>query len=136
MVDKPKVEEILHKIRNEGGNVNYTRDDRNFVDVLWIQTAEMVHMLQSEKPRLFQNDTTFGTQREGYKLHIPIYHSNKTNMWEVAGLLFLNAETKDKVDTGMDFFRNALISCGCLNSTPLIFFVDKDFDYIDSLKTQ
>ena len=30
------------------------------MDVLWIQTADMVNMLSKEKPRLFQNDPTFG----------------------------------------------------------------------------
>ena len=73
-------------------------------------------MLKKEKPRVYQNDTTFGT------------HSNKTDMWEIAGLIFLSAETKEKVDNGMKLFQNALISSDITNTEPLIFFVDKDFD--------
>ena len=91
-INSPKAEEILAKIKDGGGVVSYSRDNNNFVDVLWIQTADMVNMLKNEKPRLFQHDTTFGelsfnflnlnyvkcfagTQKEGYKLHIPIYQS-------------------------------------------------------------
>ena len=54
----------------------------------------------------------------GNKLHIPIYHSNTTNMWEVFGLLFICSETKEKVELGMKFYRDALISAGCISSTP------------------
>ena len=57
---KPKAEEILGKIKDAGGNVLFTKDANKQVDVLWIQTADMVNMLKKEKPRLFQNDTTFG----------------------------------------------------------------------------
>ena len=80
--------------------------------------------------RILYNFTFFaGTQKEGYKLHIPIYHSNTTDMWEVSGLLFISSETKDKVEVGMQFYRNALISAGCiLTTSPLIFFLDKDFN--------
>ena len=52
-------------------------------------------------------------------------------MWEVAGLLFLSTETKEKVETGIAFFREGLISAGVDVENPLIFFLDKDFDYID-----
>ena len=58
--DNQKAEDILGKIQDAGGRVAYTKNSENFVDVLWIQTADMVHMLNKEKPRLFQNDTTFG----------------------------------------------------------------------------
>ena len=34
--DRPKSEDILTKIKNEGGFVSYTRDENNFVDVLFI----------------------------------------------------------------------------------------------------
>ena len=59
-MDNPKAEDILGKIKDAGGRVAYTKNGDGFVDVLWIQTADMVDMLNKEKPRLFQNDTTFG----------------------------------------------------------------------------
>ena len=59
-INSPKAEEILAKIKDGGGVVSYSRDNNNFVDVLWIQTADMVNMLKNEKPRMFQHDTTFG----------------------------------------------------------------------------
>ena len=52
-------------------------------------------------------------------------------MWEVAGLLFLVSETKDMVEKGMGFFSESLLLSGCLRGAPLIFFLDKDFDYIN-----
>ena len=76
-------------------------------------------------------------QKEGYKLHVVIYHSNTTDMWEVAGLLFISSETKEKVETGYAFFRDSLVSHG-LNTGgegPLIFYLDKDFDYISVIET-
>ena len=59
-IDKPKAEDILSNITDAGGRVFYSENDKNNVSVLWIQTVDMVHMLEKEKPRLFQNDTTFG----------------------------------------------------------------------------
>ena len=59
-LNPPKAEDILAKIKDAGGRVSYTKNAENLVDVLWIQTADMVNMLGKEKPRLFQNDTTFG----------------------------------------------------------------------------
>ena len=67
--DKPKAEEVLAKIKDAGGNINFSKDDNKCVDVLWIQTADMVTMLRKEKPRLFQCDTTFG--KNPYKNGIP-----------------------------------------------------------------
>ena len=77
-----------------------------------------------------------GTQREGYKLHIIIYHSNTTDMWEVAGLLFLSSEIKEKVETGFAFIREGLTSAGInvAGDGPLLFYLDKDFDYIDVIE--
>ena len=59
-LNKPTAEKILVKIKDDGGNINFSKDANRSVDVLWIQTADMVAMLKKEKPRLFQCDTTFG----------------------------------------------------------------------------
>ena len=67
---------------------------------------------------------------EGCKLFLPLYHSNISNKWEIAGLLFLSTETKEKVEIGVNFFKSSLpyrIEDGV---TKFIFFTDKDFDYI------
>ena len=52
-------------------------------------------------------------------------------MWEVAGLLFLVSETKDMVEKRMGFFSESLLLSGCFGGAPSIFFLDKDFDYIN-----
>ena len=54
------VEAILGNIQDNGGNVNYSRDENQCVDVLMIQTHDMIDLLKQEKPRVFQSDTTFG----------------------------------------------------------------------------
>ena len=50
----------------------------------------------------------FWDTKEGFKLYIPVFHCNVTDKWEVAGLLFLSTETKEKVDTGLGFFKQSL----------------------------
>ena len=67
-------------------------------------------------------------------MYIPIFHSNLTDMWEVAGLLFLSTETREKVQTGIEFFK-ASLPYVVSDSSQFIFFADKDFDYIDVLET-
>ena len=73
--EAPSVEAILGNIQDNGGNVTYSRYENNCVDVLMIQTHDMVDLLKRENPRVYQSDTTFGTSKEGYKLHVLIYHS-------------------------------------------------------------
>ena len=127
--ESKSAEEVLGKIKDDGGNVMYSRDENKCVDVLFIQTPDMVNLIKKENPRLYQSDTTFGTSKEGYKLHVLIYHSNVTDMWEIGGLNLFSAETKEKVQLGFQFFRDSLLQLK-LNMNSLIFFTDKDFDYI------
>ena len=75
----PAVEKVLSEIRDDGGTVMYDKDPQTKnVDVLWLQTKEMRKKVSETKLRTFETDTTFGTQKEGYKLYIPLYHSNET----------------------------------------------------------
>ena len=129
------VEDALGHIRDNGGDVRYLKEQgTNNVDVLWIQTRDMRSQLEKCKPQVFECDTTFGTQVEGYKLYIPTFHSNHTDKWEVAGIMFLSTETKEKVHEGVKFFKASLpykIEDGV---TKFIFLTDKDFDYIEVSK--
>ena len=129
--NKTSVEESLGQIRDSGGEVRYKKEvDSNNVDVLWVQTKDMKDQLKQTKPLVFECDTTFGTQAEGYKLYVPVFHSKFTNKWEVAGLLFLSTETKEKVEDGLNFFKESLPYNVVDGVTKFIFFTDKDFDYI------
>ena len=83
------------------------------------------------KPQVFECDTTFVIQVEGCKLYIPLFHSNHTDKWEVAGILFLSTETKEKVHAGVKFFKACLPYKIDDGVTKFIFFTDKDFDYIE-----
>ena len=84
--ERERERKLLTKIRDDGGNVLYDKDPlTKEVNVLWVQTQEMRNHVALCKPRTFECDTTFGTQSQGYKLHVQCYHSNHTDMWEVAG---------------------------------------------------
>ena len=103
------IEKCLEDIRDESGDVHYKKKEKsNYVDIFWVQTHDMREQLKKMKPKVFECDATFGTQKEGFKLYIPIFHSNLTDMWEVAGLLFLSTETREKVQTGIEFFKASL----------------------------
>ena len=146
------VEESLGELVDDGGEVRYKKQDNtDNVEVIWVQTKDMRSQLSKSSPRLFECDTTFGTQVcllhllsypllksfffqvEGYKLYIPLYYSNFTSKWEVSGLLFLSTETKEKVEAGIRFFRDTL-PYRIEGGGRFIFFTDKDFDYLSVLE--
>ena len=132
--DGKTVEKVLGDIRDAGGDVMYRKESNtNNVDILWIQTKDMKNMLAKCRPLVFECDTTFNTQSEGYKLFIPTFHSNITDKWEIGGLLLLSTETKEKVEVGLDFFKSSLPYKIDDGVTKFIFFTDKDFDYIEVL---
>ena len=58
--------------------------ETGYVRVLFIQPVEMKDMVARVQPTVFQNDTTFGTNAEGYKLFVPVYHSTVTDKSEFA----------------------------------------------------
>ena len=125
------VKEALIEVEESGGQVRIEKkagtDD---VEVLILQTSEQRKHLAKCKPKVFQTDTTFGTQAEKFKLYIMTYLSPFTGMWEVAQLIFLSCETKVNVTKSLDFFKNSLPFV--LSPTErFIFFADKDFDYIE-----
>ena len=71
-------------------------------------------------------DTTFSTNKENFKLWVPVFESEVTNKWEIAALLFIETECKDVVEEGIKMFKESLP----YKLPPLFFFCDKDFDYI------
>ena len=129
--DFKTVREALLEVEESGGKVRIEKkagtDD---VDVLILQTSDQRKHLTKCKPKVFQSDTTFGTQAEKFKLYIMTYLSPFTGMWEVAQLIFLSCETKANVTKGLDFFKNSL-PFAISPTERFIFFTDKDFDYIE-----
>ena len=121
------LEEHLSAIRSAGGTVQYRKKEgTNDVTCLYVQTASMRAQLFEEKPNTFQVDTTFGTNRENFKLWIPVFKSETTGQWEIGCLLFIETETKINIEHGVRMFRDSLP----YNLTRSFFFADKDFDYI------
>ena len=126
----------MGQIRDAGGEVRYKKEkETNNVDVLWVQTKDMKVQLMQTKPQVFECDTTFGTQVEGYKLYIPVFHSKFTNKWGVASLLFLSTETKEKVEEGVKYFKESLPYRVVDGYSKFIFFTNKDFDYLQVSKS-
>ena len=80
--DIKTIEEALNDIIQDGGTVRYKKKDgSDDVNVLTVQTSDMRTHLGTCTPTLFQADTSFGTQSEGYKLYIMVYYSNFTGKW-------------------------------------------------------
>ena len=132
--DKPPIEEVLTEVNNSGGNVMVHKDSKTKgVDVLWYQTKKMRDMVSTCKPRVFENDTTFGTQKQGYKVYVVIFFNNFTDKWEIAGLLFMSSESKDKVEIGLKFFKLSL-PYTAETVGKFFFFCDKDWDYVELLE--
>ena len=57
------MEESLGEIKDNGGDVRYKKQSNSDnVEVLWVQTQDMRAQLTRSAPRVFECDTTFGTQ--------------------------------------------------------------------------
>ena len=57
------VEESLGELVDNGGEVRYKKQNNNDnVEVIWVQTRDMRSQLSKSSPRVFECDTTFGTQ--------------------------------------------------------------------------
>ena len=127
--DGTTFERVLESVRSSGGEVRIEKDkDSGYATVIWIQTNQMKKALSVTKPQVFQCDTTFSTNRQGYKLFTEVYHNPVTDKSEIAGLLFLATEVRETVEIGLKFVRDAL---NYTATNKLIFFVDKDMDYIE-----
>ena len=127
--DGTTFERDLESVRSKGGEVRIEKDsDSGYATVIWVQTNHMKIALSSIKPKVFQCDTTFSTNSQGYKLFTEIYHNPVTDKSEIAGLLFLATEVRETLEIGLRFVKDALNYTSTKN---LIFFVDKDMDYIE-----
>ena len=125
------LEKELDLVRNNGGFIRVDKDPRTkFVNSLWIQTKSMKESMARIKPTVFQSDTTFSTNREGYKLMIPTYHNTVNNKTEFAGLLFLATETKENIEVGLQFFKDSID----YTSASKLIFVDKVVAWSCSMK--
>ena len=122
----------LKEIEENGGTVEKWEDEHGRIDVLFIQLGEWQVDIVKTRPSLFQLDTTFGTNKEGYKLHVPIYKSRLTGRYEAAGLLFMATENQDNTEKGLTWFKESL-SYIHSQANKLLFFVDKDFNSIESI---
>ena len=67
------LEKHLDEVRRNGGTVLVEKDKKTgYVNAMLVQTKEMKDMLSRVKPTVFENDTTFGTNSQGYKLIVPV----------------------------------------------------------------
>ena len=132
-IEQVPLEQALGSIVTAGGNIKYQKESgTDNVNCLWLQTRDMKEQLSKSKPHIFETDTTFNTQSEGYKLFIPVYKCHETDRWEIAGLLFLATETRENVEAGLNFFKDSIPYAN--DFSQFVFITDKDFDYIDVSK--
>ena len=117
------LEKHLDEVRRNGGTVLVDKDKKTgYVNAMLVQTKEMKDMLSRVKPTVFENDTTFGTNSQGYKLFVPVYHNTISDKTDIGALVFLATETRENIVTGVNFLKDVL------DYAPLrkyIFFVDK-----------
>ena len=121
------IEEYLAGIRESGGTVVYRKKTgTNDVYVIYVQTKSMKAHLSEVRPNTYEMDTTFSTNKENFKMWVPVYKSFNTDKWEIAGFLFLESETLPVVEEGIKMFKESLP----YTLPQLYFFTDKDFEYI------
>lgn len=81
--DGDVLEKHLAEIQVNGGEVKWSKDlQSGLIDCLWIQTHTMKSDVARSRPNTWQQDTTFGTNREGLiiavvKLIIEVHHHKK-----------------------------------------------------------
>ena len=72
------LEKHLDEVRRNGGTVLVDKDKKTgYVNAMLVQTKEITDMLSRVKPTVFENDTTFGTNSQGYKLFVPVNHNTR-----------------------------------------------------------
>ena len=75
-VEVDGLEKHLDEVRRNGGTVLVDKDKKTvYVNAMIVQTKEMKEMLSRVKPTVLENDTTFGTNSQGYKFFVPVYHN-------------------------------------------------------------
>ena len=85
-----KLEDYLHEIiggtenTESKGKVFVKYDENKLIRVLTISTAIQQEELKLAKPKVFYTDTTFGTNSEQYKVHLPTYQSPLTGQTKIA----------------------------------------------------
>ena len=90
-----KLEDYLHEIINGNGStktkgkVFAKYDENRLIRVLTISTAVQQDELKLAKPKVFYADTTFGTNSQNYKVHLPTYESLLTGKTEIVCYIFL-----------------------------------------------
>ena len=133
--DSKNMKEHLTNILVEGGDVQYSLDeDSGEVNVLYVQTKLMRDEVAHSRPYLWQADTTFNTNKEGYKLMTLTYKSITSGKYEIHALIFLATENHDNVRLGLNFFHQGLPYTEDQLGGKFIFVLDKDFDYITIFK--
>ena len=103
----------------------------SLIRVLTISTAVQQEELKLAKPKVFYADTTFGTNAEQYKVHLPTYETGKT---EIACYIFLATETQNNIRDGLKSWKLCLPYDVEDVGGMFYIFIDKDFSYKKELE--
>lgn len=107
------------------GTVHHLVDNTGKVAAAFFCTAQMQFHLVQCQPKLVQMDSTFGVDKNRYKVSAVVYHNSGTNLTEVGAIFFVNKETKENYRFVLQLFRELFV--------PEYFLVDKDLFAIEVL---
>lgn len=107
------------------GTVHHLVDNTGQVAAAFFCTAIMrFHLIQSQ-PKLVQMDSTFGIDKNRYKISAVVYHNSATNLTEIGAIFFMNKETKENYRFVLNLFQEIFV--------PEFFLADKDLSTIEVL---
>ena len=94
----------MKEIHNDGGTCE-VRCEGGKVRALFISTATMKNHLKKHKPDLIQLDTTFGTNKQRYKVGAFVYPCRRTNKTRVAAFSLLADEREPNIQFMISSFK-------------------------------
>ena len=120
---------MLNEVIANGGTCEI-RQENDKIRAVFVATSSQKSNIEQHKPKLFQLDTTFGTNRQKYKLAVFVYPCRQSNKTRVAAFALLADERQENIEFMLRQFH-ALFPIDLL---PKFFFVDKDFTQMAAIK--
>ena len=99
---------------------------------IFISTGRMIRNLKKHQPQLIQLDTTFGTNKQRYKLGVFVYPCRLSNKTRVAAFALLADEREPNITFMVTNFKTIFEQESV--PVPSYFFVDKDFTQLHVLQ--
>ena len=125
-----RAREVLNDVDQNGG-LCHVREENGKLRACFICSASMRDRIKSQQPKVVQLDTTFGTNKQRYKLAVFVYPCRQSNKTRVGGFGILADEREDNIKFICNQFKQVFEAAEV--NTPSFFFVDKDFQQLNAL---